>query len=95
LKVWFPPIPSEQLFKALFVGYLFGIRPERQLMREIEVNMAYRWFPGLRLTDKVFDASTFSQNRRRLDGTDVAQAIFDRIVEEATDPILSITTQAA
>ena len=79
-----PPIAPEMLFKALFVGYLFGIRSERQLMREIEVNVAYRWFLGLRLTDRVFDASTFSQNRRRrFDGTEVAQQIFDRIVEEA------------
>lgn len=79
-----PPIPPEMLFKALFVGYLFGIRSERQLMREIEVNVAYRWFIGLRLTAPVFDASTFSQNRRRrFDGTDVAQRIFDYIVEQA------------
>tara|TARA_R110002094_G_C4904393_1_gene210505 strand:+ start:55 stop:1419 length:1365 start_codon:yes stop_codon:yes gene_type:complete len=79
-----PPIAPEQLFKALFVGYLFGIRSERQLMREIEVNVAYRWFIGLRLTDRVFDASAFSQNRRRrFDGTDVAQRIFDHIVEQA------------
>jgi len=79
-----PPIAPERLFKALFVGYLFGIRSERQLMREIEVNVAYRWFIGLRLTDKVFDASTFSQNRRRrFDGTDIAQRIFDHIVEQA------------
>lgn len=56
-----PPIPPEVLFKALFIGYLFGIRSERQLMREIKVNVAYRWFLGLRLTDKVFDASTFSR----------------------------------
>ncbi len=27
--------------------------------------MAYRWFLGLGLTDKIPDASTFSQNRRR------------------------------
>lgn len=79
-----PPIPPEILFKALFVGYLFGVRSERQLMREIEVNVAYRWFIGLRLTDRVFDASTFSQNRRRrFDGTDIAQRIFDHIVEQA------------
>lgn len=79
-----PAIAPEILFKALFIGYLFGIRSERQLMREIEVNVAYRWFLGLRLTDKVFDASTFSQNRRRrFDGTEIAQQIFDRIVEQA------------
>ena len=79
-----PAIAPEVLFKALFIGYLFGIRSERQLMREIEVNVAYRWFLGLRLTDKVFDASTFSQNRRRrFDGTEIAQQIFDQIVEQA------------
>lgn len=79
-----PPIAPEMLFKALFVGYLFGIRSERQLMREIEVNVAYRWFIGMRLTDRVFDASTFSQNRRRrFEGTDIAQRIFDHIVEQA------------
>lgn len=81
-----PPIAPEVLFKALFVGYLFGIRSERQLMREIEVNVAYRWFLGLRLTDKVFDASTFSQNRRRrFDGTEIAQNIFDHVVEQAIE----------
>ncbi len=42
-----PSIAPEVLFKALFIGYLFGIRSERQLMREIEVNVAYRWFLGL------------------------------------------------
>ena len=63
---------------------MFGIRSERQLIREIEVNVAYRWFLGLRLIDKVPDASTFSQNRRRrFDGTEVYQEIFDKIVEQA------------
>lgn len=28
----------------MFIGYLFGVRSERQLVREIEVNVAYRWF---------------------------------------------------
>lgn len=79
-----PPLDPTLMFKALFLGYLFGIRSERQLVREIEVNVAYRWFLGLRLTDPVFDASTLSQNRRRRYGdTSVAQAIFDRIVEQA------------
>jgi hypothetical protein len=34
-------------------------------MREVEVNVAYGWFLGLKLRDKVPDASTLSQNRRR------------------------------
>ncbi|MCK7614988.1 IS1182 family transposase [Roseibium sediminicola] len=79
-----PPLDPTLMFKALFVGYLFGIRSERQLVREIEVNVAYRWFLRLKLTDKVFDASTLSQNRRRrYNDASVAQDIFDHIVEQA------------
>lgn len=37
-----PALDPALLFKALFIGYLFGIRSERQLMREIQVNVAYR-----------------------------------------------------
>ena len=79
-----PPLDPTLMFKALFIGYLFGVRSERQLVREIEVNVAYRWFLGLKLSDLVFDASTLSQNRRRrYNDTSVAQDIFDAIVEQA------------
>ena len=79
-----PALDPVVLFRMLLIGYLFGIRSERQLMREIEVNVAYRWFLGLRLTDKVADASTLSQNRRRRfrDST-IYQDIFDEIVLQA------------
>lgn len=60
-----PPLEPTCMFKALFLGYLFGVRSERQLVREIGVNVANRWFLRIKLTDSVFDASTLSQNRRR------------------------------
>ena len=79
-----PALDPVVMFKALFLGYLFGVRSERQLVREIEVNVAYRWFLGLGLSDPVFDASTLSQNRRRrYSDTSVAQGIFDAIVGQA------------
>src|SRR5690242_17429832 len=79
-----PALDPTLMFKALFIGYLFGIRSERQLVREIEVNVAYRWFLRLKLTEAVFDASTLSQNRRRrYNDTSVAQDIFDAIVVQA------------
>jgi len=78
------PVPPDILFEALFIGYLFGIRSERQPMREIEGNVANRWFLGLRVTGRVFDVSAFSPSRRRrFDGTEVAQQLFERIVQEA------------
>ncbi|WP_246165072.1 IS1182 family transposase [Pigmentiphaga aceris] len=79
-----PALDPVVMFKLLFIGYLFGVRSERQLMREVQVNVAYRWFIGFRLTDKVPDASTFSQNRRRrYTDTSVYQEIFDEIVRQA------------
>ena len=81
-----PAIDPVQLFKLLFVGYLFGVRSERRLVQEVQVNVAYRWFLGLGLTEKVMDASTLSQNRRRrFAGTEIEQTIFDRIVQQAID----------
>jgi len=79
-----PAVDPVVLFKMLFIGYLFGIRSERQLVREIQVNMAYRWFLGFGIKDKIPDASTISQNRRRrFNGTSIAQDIFDNIVLQA------------
>lgn len=79
-----PGVDPVMLFKMLFIGYLFGIRSERQLIKDIEVNVAYRWFLGLSLTEKVPSASTISQNRRRrFRDNDIAQQIFDNIVIQA------------
>jgi transposase len=79
-----PAIDPVVLFKMLFIGYLFGVRSERQLMRDIQVNVAYRWFLGFGLADKVPDASTISQNRRRrFSESTIYQDIFDEIVVQA------------
>lgn len=79
-----PALDPVLLFKLLLLGYLFGIRSERQLIREVQVNVAYRWFLGLRLTEKVPDASTISQNRRRrFHDSTIYQDIFDEIVLQA------------
>jgi transposase len=81
-----PALDPVVLFKLLLLGYLYGVRSERQLMREVEVNVAYRWFLGLKLRDKVPDASTLSQNRRRrFSESTVYQEIFDEIVKLGMD----------
>lgn len=79
-----PALDPTLMFKLLFIGYLYGIRSERQLIRDVQVNVAYRWFLGLSLTDKVPDASTLSANRiRRFKDSDIYQSIFDEIVLQA------------
>lgn len=81
-----PPVDPVRLFKIMLLGYLFGIPSERRLVKEIEVNMAYRWFLRMSLTEPVIHASTLSQNRiRRFNDTDVFERIFERIVQQAMD----------
>lgn len=79
-----PPIDPVLLFKMLLIGYLFGVRSERQLEREVQVNMAYRWYLGLGLRERAPDHSTISLNRRkRFAGKGIYQEIFDEIVLQA------------
>lgn len=79
-----PAIEPEILFKMLFIGYLYGIRSESRLLQEVQVNIAYRWFLGYGIEDKLPDVSVIWQNRtRRYKGTDVPQQIFDNIVRQA------------
>ena len=79
-----PAIEPEVLFRMLFIGYIYGIRSERRLIEEVKVNVAYRWFLGYTLEDKIPDVSVIWQNRiRRFNGTDIPQQIFDNIVRQA------------
>ena len=76
-----PAIDPVVLFKMLLLGYLYGIRSEHQLVREIQVNVAFRWFLGFTFSDKVPHSSTLSQNRkRRFKQSALYQEIFDEIV---------------
>lgn len=79
-----PSIHPITLFKMMFIGYFYGIRSERQLEKEIKMNLAYRWFLGLSLADSVPDHSTISWNRRtRFLHTSIFEDIFDEIVRQA------------
>lgn len=79
-----PGIDPVCLFKIVFIQYLFGIRSMRQTIKEIEVNMAYRWFIGYDIGEAISHFSTFGKNyTRRFKDTDVFERIFTRILQEA------------
>ena len=40
-----PSIDPTMMIRMLIVGYVFAIRSERRLCSEVQVNLAYRWFP--------------------------------------------------
>ena len=79
-----PSIDPVVLFKMVFISYLFGIRSMRRTVEEIQTNMAYRWFLGLKIGDPVPHFSTFGKNyERRFKDTTIFQEIFDAIVKQA------------
>ena len=78
-----PSMDPVTLIKIPFIQYLYGIKRMRQTIKEIEVNVAYRWFLGLDLGDKVPHFSTFGKNyTRRFKDTDLFEQIFKHILEE-------------
>ena len=58
-----PSIDPVLMIRMLILGYAFGLRSERLLCREVRVNLAYRWFCGLSIEDKIPDHSVFSRAR--------------------------------
>src|SRR3984893_9706775 len=77
-----PSIDPELMIRMLVVGYVFAIRSERLICREVQVNLAYRWYCKLGIEDAIPDHSAFSRarNERFRDG-DVIRRVFERIVE--------------
>lgn len=81
-----PGIDPVCLFKIVFIQYLFGIRSMRQTIKEIEVNMAYRWFIGYDIGEKIPHFSTFGKNySRRFRDTAIFEEIFAHILQEAVN----------
>lgn len=78
-----PSMDPVMLIKIPFIQYLYGIKSMRQTIKEIEVNVAYRWFLGLDMLDPVPHFSTFGKNyTRRFKDTDLFEQIFAKILED-------------
>ena len=77
-----PSIDPELMIRMLVVGYVFAIRSERLICREVQVNLAYRWFCKLGIEDAIPDHSAFSRARNeRFREGDVFRRVFERVVE--------------
>ena len=75
-----PSVDPVVLFRALLVGYLYGVTSERRLMNEIQVNLAYRWFLGYDLDEAIPDHSVLSKARARF-GPEVFEEFFRQSIE--------------
>src|SRR5947208_6783187 len=77
-----PSIDPELMIRMLVVGYVFAIRSRRLICREVQVNLAYRWFCKLGIEDAIPDHSAFSRGRNeRFREGDVFRRVFERVVE--------------
>jgi transposase len=85
-----PSIPPEQLLSALLLQVLYGIRSERMLMEQLDYNLLFRWFVGLSPDDRVWDATSFTKNRERLQQGEVFDKFMVKLLEQpAVKPLLS------
>lgn len=76
-----PSIDPELMIRMLILSYMFAIRSERALCRELQLNLAYRWFCGLGIEDKIPDHSTFTRARNeRFRAHDIFHQVFERVV---------------
>src|SRR5476649_313505 len=85
-----PSIPPEQLLSALLLQVFYGIRSERQLMEQLDYNLLYRWFVGLSPDDPVWDPTTFTKNRDRLQDGDIFTKFMSKLLNHPqVKPLLS------
>src|SRR6202162_1739393 len=85
-----PSVPPDQLLGALLIQVLYGIRSERQLMEQLNYNLLYRWFVGLSPDDPVWDPTTFTKNRERLQNGEVFTKFMTRLLNHSqVKPLLS------
>src|SRR5437867_9294126 len=77
-----PSIDPVLMIRMLIIGYVFAIRSERALCRDVQVNLAYRWFCELSIEDKVPDHSAFSRARNeRFRDSDIFRRLFEHVLQ--------------
>jgi hypothetical protein len=58
-----PSIDRPLMIRMLVLSYVSAIRSERSICREVQVSLAYRWFRGLSIGNRVPDRSAFPRAR--------------------------------
>jgi transposase len=85
-----PSVPPEQLLSALLIQVFYSVRSERQLMEQLDYNLLYRWFVGLSPDDPVWDPTTFTKNRERLQRGEVFEKFMTKLLNHPeVKPLLS------
>jgi transposase len=67
--------------KVLLLGYLYNISSVRELMRQIEDRISFRWFLGYDIDETIPTHSSISKNIKRF-GPDLFEELFNRVVQQ-------------
>ena len=78
-----PGIDPVVLIKMALLEHLYGIPSLRQTHREIEVNVAYRWFLGYNLLEKIPHFETVSYSFCKRFPPELSEEIFVHILNKA------------
>ena len=76
-----PSIDPEVIIRLFLIQAMEGIGHVRELMRQVQVNLAYRWFIGYELTEALPDHSTLSKALDRF-GDEVFNELFERSIAQ-------------
>jgi transposase len=76
-----PSVDPEVVLRLFLLQAIEGIPSVRKLMQRVHVDLAYRWFIGYRVDEKVPDHSTLSRAMDRL-GDDIFNRLFERSISQ-------------
>lgn len=80
-----PSVDPVVLFKMALIQHLFGIRSLRQTVKEIELNVGYRWFLGYTMNQGIPHFATLSYAFCQRFSVETAEEVFRFILEEAAE----------
>ena len=79
-----PSIDPESALRLMLAGFFEGVVHDRKLMRQVQVNLAIRWFAGYRLDEKLPDHSSLTKIRQRW-GVERFKKIFLKTIQSCID----------
>ena len=78
-----PAVDPVVLVKMVMIQHLFGIRSLRQTVKEIQVNLAYRWFLGFGIDNAVPHFATISYAFATRFPSELSEQIFEWVLDAA------------
>src|ERR1700691_356011 len=78
-----PSIAPERLFRSLLLQIFYSVRSERLLIEQLHYNLLFRWLVGMGMDEVVWNQAGFSKNRERLLNQDIAELVFQRVLDRA------------